>query len=79
MEDGREKKGREEAERLGHGGMVRLATGFSQWFTNLRRHSASKRGWAEGEKRWSGRGIVDEERDMLSQRGFLNSPPSSPS
>ena len=35
MEDGREKNGRGEAERLGHGEMVRLATGFSQWFTDL--------------------------------------------
>lgn len=35
MEDGREKKGRGEAERLRHGGMIRLATGFSQWFTDL--------------------------------------------
>ena len=35
MEDEREKKGRGDAERLGHGGMVRLATGFSQWFPDL--------------------------------------------
>ena len=44
---------------------------FPMVYRSRRRHSASKRGWAEGERRWSGRGIVDEERDMLHNGVFL--------
>ena len=40
-------------------------------YRSRRRHSASKRGWAEGGRRWSGRGIVEEERHMVHKRVFL--------
>ena len=51
MEDGWEKKGRGEAERLGHGVTLRLATGVSQWFTDLVGVIQRRNGWAECEKR----------------------------
>jgi hypothetical protein len=60
LEDGREKKGRGEAERLGQGGMVRLATGFSQWFLYL---------VGVIQRRNVDRGTVGEERDMF-HKGF---------
>ena len=79
MEDGWEKKGRGEAERLGHGGKVRLAMGFSYWFTDL--VGVIQRRNVDGQrvKNVEAEGGLWVRSVTCFTRGFLNSPPYSPS